>query len=61
MDMNTRGDARFVLLYPSSGYPERHTVGEWLERVGGGEGCWSLREKVLPGEDPWSSEVGMRL
>ncbi|KZP07821.1 hypothetical protein FIBSPDRAFT_875078 [Athelia psychrophila] len=51
MDLNALGDARFVLLSPCVGYRERYAVGEWLERVDGGEGCWSLREQILPGEE----------
>ncbi|KZP03711.1 hypothetical protein FIBSPDRAFT_968756 [Athelia psychrophila] len=58
-DMNTRGDARFVLLMPDLLYPDPYTVGEWLERVNGGEGYWSLRGKVLPGEEPCSLDAGM--
>ncbi|KZP14386.1 hypothetical protein FIBSPDRAFT_868349 [Athelia psychrophila] len=58
-DLNTRGDPRFVLLQPDLVYPDPHAVGEWLERVGGGEGCWSLRGKVFPGEEPWSLDAGM--
>lgn len=46
--LNELGDARFVLLLPYHLGEERYTVEEWLERVNGGGGCWSLRDRVPP-------------
>lgn len=60
-EINARGDARFVLLSQDIGNPERYIVKQWLERVDGGEGCWSFREMLLPGEEPASFNVGIPL
>lgn len=47
-NMNERGDARFVLLPPYREYEKIYDIDDWLERVNGAEGSWSLRERVLP-------------
>ncbi|KZP03359.1 hypothetical protein FIBSPDRAFT_879542, partial [Athelia psychrophila] len=45
-----RTESRFVLLpdYNADEATERCTIREWEERIDGGDGCWSLRERVFP-------------
>ncbi|KZP14077.1 hypothetical protein FIBSPDRAFT_868685, partial [Athelia psychrophila] len=46
-------DSRLVLLpaYKADETAGTFIMGEWEERVNGGDGCWSLRERVLTGID----------
>lgn len=46
--MNKRGDARFVLLPLYRWDEPSYGLEAWLDRVDGGEGCWSLRDRLLP-------------
>lgn len=56
-NIKSSGKAQFVFLSPYLVNPEQYTAEEWLERVHGGEGCWSLREEVI---DTWRGAVVFR-
>ncbi|KAF7969531.1 hypothetical protein HWV62_26973 [Athelia sp. TMB] len=46
MEALSRADNRIVLLPSYIDHRARCTVSEWEERINGGDGCWSLRDRI---------------